>query len=65
MADAAMSNGNFNFTGAEFTGIVTECEEFGTRRVGRKTLNLSHDCSAVLDDSQRTASFPKKLIRCK
>ena len=42
VADAAMRNGNFDFVRTELAWIITERQEFGSRCMGCKSLNLSH-----------------------
>ena len=42
VADSAMRNGDFDFVRPELARIVTERQEFGSRCMGCKSLNLSH-----------------------
>jgi hypothetical protein len=45
MADAAVGDGDIDILGADFSRVILEGEQFSTRCMGRKSLNLSHSRS--------------------
>ncbi len=62
VADAAVGDGDLDLVRAELARVVTERKKLRPRRMSRKSLNMSHDCSASLrtNFSQACpAQFPK------
>ena len=55
VADAAVGDGDFHFMGSQLPWVVPEREQFSSRRVCCKSLNLSHGRSEVLNEGKSKA----------